>query len=239
MRLLVILPTAKGVYPPEAEQRRIDRIMSYATPQTQIEVGFPHTRSDFAPMGGGEGSAYARAENHLKIAQRMIEAEKEGFDAVVPFGMIDFGVELARSKVNIPIVAQSQAAYSIAANMVSEFGVISYQTSGHAMMRQQARLYRFDHMITGWGAAEMSNADMPKQREMLFDRFVSEGKRLVKMGAEAIVCHGMSMCPIEYSAKEYADAIGVPVIEGLGSAIAVAEAWVRLGIPYSRIRHGQ
>jgi hypothetical protein len=39
-----------------------------------------------------------------------------------------------------------------------------------------------------------------------------------------IVAHGMSMCPIEYQAKEYADAIGVPVLEGLGCAIAMAPA---------------
>jgi Asp/Glu/hydantoin racemase len=89
----------------------------------------------------------------------------------------------------------------------------------------------------GYGAAEIPNNEMPRRREELFDRFVSEGKRLVKDGAELIVCHGMSMSPIEYPPQAYADAIGVPVLEGMGCAIAMAEAWVRIGTPYSPVRY--
>ena len=48
-----------------------------------------------------------------------------------------------------------------------------------------------------------------------------------------IVCHGMSMSPVEFRAEEYAEGIGVPVLEGVGCALAMAEAWVRTGTPYS------
>jgi Asp/Glu/hydantoin racemase len=240
VRILVVLPTAKGVYPAEAEQRRVERVLSYSTPGTEVAVGFPAQRSGFTPMrrdGGGEPTGFDLNNNHAVIGQRMIEGEQEGYDACVPFGMIDFGIEIARSRCSIPIVGQSQATYAIASTMVSRFGVISYRSSGHSMMRRQAHDYGFDHAIVGWGAAEMPNAEMPARRQELFERFVSEGKRLVREGAELIVCHGMSMSPIEYSAQEYAGGIGVPVLEGLGCGIAMAEAWVRLGTPYSRIRH--
>jgi len=179
------------------------------------------------------------AHNHLRIAERMIQGEQEGYDACVPFGMIDFGVDIARSRCKIPIVGQTQAAYAMATTMANHWGVISYRSGGHSMMRRQAHAYGFDPCIVGWGAAEMSNADMPSRREALFERFVSEGKRLVTLGAEGIVCHGMSMSPIEYPAETYADAIGVPVLEGLGCGIAMAEAWVRIGAKYSPIRHPQ
>jgi Asp/Glu/hydantoin racemase len=238
VRILVVLPTAQGVYPAEAEQRRIDRVRSYSTASTQVEVGFPTERSAFAPMSrGGEANALDLAHNHLRIADRMIAAEKDGYDACVPFGMIDFGVEIARSRCTIPIIGQTQAAYAMAVTMANHWGVISYRSGGHSMMRRQAHAYGFDPYVVGWGAAEMSNADMPSRRVELFERFVSEGKRLVSLGAEGIVCHGMSMAPIEYSADEYADAIGVPVLEGLGCGIAMAEAWVRIGARYSHIRH--
>jgi len=238
MRILVVLPTAKGVYPAEAEQRRIDRVLSYGTASTEVAVGFPAERSAFAPMSRhGEANAMDLAHNHLRIAERMIQAEAEGYDACVPFGMIDFGVEIARSRCKIPILGQTQATYAIATTMANHWGVISYRSGGHSMMRRQAHAYGFDPYIAGWGAAEMSNADMPSRREELFERFVSEGKRLVALGAEGIVCHGMSMSPIEYPAQEYAAAIDVPVLEGLGCGIAMAEAWVRIGAQYSLIRH--
>jgi Asp/Glu/hydantoin racemase len=238
MRIMVVLPTARGVYPQEAEQRRIDRCLSYSTATTQIEVGFPAERSNFAPMSrGGEANGLDLATNHMRIAERIMQAEQEGIDAVVPFGMIDFGVEIARSRCMIPVIGQTQATYAIAATMSEHWGVISYKSGGHSMMRRQAHAYGFDPFIAGWGAAEMSNAEMPSRRVELFERFVSEGKRLVALGAELIVCHGMSMSPIEYPASEYADAIGVPVLEGLGCGIAFAEALVRLRTPYSRVRY--
>ena len=41
MRVLVVLPGARGVYPREAEQRRIDVVKSYSTPEVEVEVDFP------------------------------------------------------------------------------------------------------------------------------------------------------------------------------------------------------
>jgi allantoin racemase len=125
----------------------------------------------------------------------------------------------------------------MAAMMADRWGIISYQSSGHSMMHRQLRAYGFGDRAVGWGAAEMPNDQMPARRDELYERFVSEGKRLVTDGAELIVCHGMSMSPIEFSATEYAEAIGVPVLEGMGCAVAMAEAWVRTGTPYSRVRH--
>jgi allantoin racemase len=151
--------------------------------------------------------------------------------------MIDFGVELARSRCTIPIVGQAQAAYCLAAMMADRVGAITYQSRNHDLVHRQLREFGLTHLLSGLGAAEMPNTEMPRRREELFDRFVSEGKRLVKEGAELIVCHGMSMCPIEYSAKEYADAIGVPVLEGIGCAVVMCEAWVNLGTPYSPVRY--
>ena len=235
MRVFVVLPGAQGVYPKEAEQRRIDVIRSYSTPEVEMEVGFP-AEPAYEPMGRG-GTATEVARNHILVAERMILAEKEGYDACFPFGMVDFGVEIARTVCSIPIVAQTQATYCMAAMMTQRIGIIGYQSNGHANFRRQLRLYGFEHLSVGMGDAGMHNAEMPKRRQELFDRFVSEGKRLVGDGAKVIVCHGMSMSPVEFKAEEYAEGIGVPVLEGVGCALAMAEAWVRTGTPYSPIRY--
>ena len=236
MRLLVILPAARGVYPDEAAQRRIDRIRSYSRPGLQVEVDYPAEKSGFNPYGG-EGTAAAMARNHEIIAERMVLAEKEGYDAVSGFGMLDFGVEIARSRVDIPVIGQTQATYAMASMMAARIGIISYRKSNHAYHYRQMKEYGFLHLLVGLGESGIPNNEMPKRREELFERFVSEGQRLVDDGAELIVCHGMSMSPIEYPAEDYAKAIGVPVLEGLGCAVAMAQAWVQLGTPYSRIRH--
>jgi allantoin racemase len=188
------------------------------------------------PMSG-EGSAVEVANNNTMMAERMVKAEAEGYDACVPFGMRDFGVEIARARCRIPIVGQAQAAFCMAAMMANRVGAISYQSRSHPHVWQQLKEYGFLYLLAGLGAAEMPNAEMPARRDELFERFVSEGKRLVKEGAELIICHGMSMSPVEFKAQEFADGIGVPVLEGLGAAIAMAQAWVYTGTPYSRQRH--
>jgi allantoin racemase len=237
MKILVVLPAAKGVYPPEAEQRRVDLLRSYSTPEVEVEVGFPAEASGFNPFGDKGAAGMGFAHNHILVAERMVQAEKEGYDACFPFGMIDFGVEIARSSCNIPIVGQAQAAYCMAAMMTQRVGIISYQSNGHTIARRQLQEYGFEHLSVGMGAAEMPNDEMPKEPQKLYDRFVSEGKRLVKDGAEVIVCWGMSMSPIEFKPEEYAEGIGVPVLEGVGCALAMAVAWVRMGTPYSRVRY--
>jgi allantoin racemase len=236
MRMLVVLPAARGVYPEEASERRIERIRSYSRPGLEVEADYPAEVSGFNPWGGGE-TAGGMSRNHQIIAERMIQAAAEGYDAVSGFGMLDFGVEIARSRVDIPVVGQTQATYALASMMAVRWGVISYRKENHAYHYRQAREYGFLERIVGWGASGIPNNEMPRRREELFDRFVAEGKRLVDAGAELIVCHGMSMSPIEYPAAEYAAAIGVPVLEGLGCAVAMAQAWVGTGTPYSRIRH--
>lgn len=238
MKLLVVLPAAEGVYPPEAQQRRIEVIQSYASPGVEIVVGSPAEVSGFNPYGGS-GTAMEIARNHLLVAERMIQAEQEGFDACLPFGMLDFGVEIARSRCSIPIVGQAQATYAMAAMMANRIGVITYQTRTHPMTWRQLREYGFLHLVVGFGAGGMPNSQMHERRQELFENFVAEGKRLMRDGAELIVCAGMSMCPVEFTAREFTEAIGVPVLEGMACGVAMAEAWVRTGIPYSRARYPQ
>ena len=43
MRVLVVLPGARGVYPREAEQRRIDVVKSYSTPEVEVRWTSPRS----------------------------------------------------------------------------------------------------------------------------------------------------------------------------------------------------
>ncbi len=237
MKILVCLPAARGAaYPKEAEDRRVRVVESYSSATTQVVCDFPAQASGFVPFGGNAG-IIEQARNHILVAERFIQAEQEGYDACIPFGMIDFGVELARTRCKIPVIGQAQAAYALASTMAGKIGAIWYQSRSFSFGWRQVKSYGYDHLLVGFGAAEMPNNEMPQRPDELYERFVAEGKRLVKAGAELIVCHGMSMCPVEWPAAKYAEGIGVPVLEGMGSAVAMAEAWVRLGTPYSPIRY--
>jgi hypothetical protein len=51
MRILCMLPAARGVYPEEAEERRMAVMRSYATPATQIDVDYMPANLGVRPVG--------------------------------------------------------------------------------------------------------------------------------------------------------------------------------------------
>jgi hypothetical protein len=77
------------------------------------------------------------------------QAEREGYDAVVPLGMLDIGVEGGRSAVDIPVVAPLQAVLHVAAQVGEHFGVVCYHPSAIPRHRAQCIAYGMESFIAG------------------------------------------------------------------------------------------
>jgi len=94
MKILCMLPAGRGVYPKEAEERRLNLMRSYSTPSTQVDADYMPDVSGFDPWGRGNRAAPAAAEARAAelSAQRAVQAEGEGYDAFCPFGLRDIGV---------------------------------------------------------------------------------------------------------------------------------------------------
>src|ERR1700676_2806895 len=110
-----------GEYPPEERKRRMDTALAYATPE--IEVGI-------VPVGASPYYGLTPAEVQL-VAPLFIaayrEAERAGYDAVVPLGTLDLGVDGGRSAVDIPVIAPTEAMLHIASLLGDRFGMIVYE----------------------------------------------------------------------------------------------------------------
>lgn len=235
-RVLCMLPAAEGVYPDDAVKRRVETVKSYETDDLTIDIGYMPALSGFNPFGGRSGP-YELAVADFLSAERARQAEDEGYDAFIPFGMLDIGVELARYRVAIPVIGQSQSAYTIAGMMVDRCAAIWYQSRSFAYGWRQVARYKADTIVKEFYAVEMPNSEMPSRRDELRERFIEVSKTAVARGAQLIICSGMSMCPVEFSADELAADIGVPVLEGMGAAVGVARMWLSLGVSYSPLRY--
>ena len=142
MRILCMLPAARGVYPPEAEERRLNLMRSYTTPATQVDVDYMPAASGFSPWGGRAGAepppdAAARAAQ--LSAQRAVQAEQEGYDAFCPFGTLDIGVREARTCVQIPVVGQAEACFLFCGLLDRPFASCSYMPGSEDRLRAWAR----------------------------------------------------------------------------------------------------
>jgi allantoin racemase len=220
-----------GGYPPEEYQRRADVARSYSTPE--IDVGIVDTQASpyFYGMTPTEIQLVAPA-----YIESFRQAEKEGYDAVVPLGMLDLGVDGGKSAVDIPVVGPMEAALHIACLLGDRFGLIIYHEKLLAFNRAIVRRYGMEERIVGFGVSGFDLPDLTAHRDQVVQNLVSEGKKLVANGAEVIIPMGISQCPVHIKPDWLQAQLGVPVVEGIGAPIRMAAMLAGLGLKQSRLR---
>lgn len=241
MKILGMLPAGQGVYPPEAEERRISLMRSYATESTQIDVEYMPGISGFSPWSRTaqefahtpEGASDRAAELSASLAR---QAEERGYDAFCPFGTLDIGVPEARAAgVKIPVVGQAESAILYCGLLGRRFASCSYMSTpqGEKLIHWRTEVLGLDGLYVGPTAIEIPNGEYPQRRDEVLERFVGCAKKAKEMGAEIMGLVAMSICPVEFSARELSEAADFPVIDALGAQIAMAEWWHRIGLPPS------
>jgi len=110
---------AIGNYPPEERKRREDAALAYAS--TEVEVGIISVEATPYYMGNAPDLLGIAVPAFLDAYR---EAERQGYDAVVPLGTLDLGVDAGRCVVDIPVVGPSEAMLHIGAMLGRRFGII-------------------------------------------------------------------------------------------------------------------
>ena len=240
MKILCMLPAAQGVYPKEAEARRVELIRSYSTASTQVEAGYMPEASGFDPWGRTADTAMpADAETRAAAlsVQRAVQAEAKGYDAFCPFGTRDVGVREARQVVKVPVVGQTEACLLFCGLLDRRFAWVTYMPGSEERNYRWAREAGMDHLMVVSTAIGIPNSEYPQRRGELLERFVACAAEARAHGAEIMGLVAMSICPTEYSAKELSDACGLPVLDAMACQVAMAEWWHRTGLPPTLLRY--
>lgn len=220
-----------GGYPPEEYQRRADVARSYST--AEIEVGIVDTKASPYFYGITPTEIQLVAPAYIESFR---QAEKDGYHAVVPLGMLDLGVDGGKSAVDIPVVGPMEAALHIACLLGDRFGLIIYHEKLLAFNRAIVRRYGMEERIVGFGVSGFDLPDLTAHRDEVVQNFVNEAKKLVANGAEVIIPMGISQCPVHIKPDWLQAQLGVPVVEGIGAPIRLAAMLAGLGLKQSRLR---
>ncbi len=220
-----------GGYPPEEYQRRADVARSYST--AEIEVGIIDTKASPYFYGITPTEIQLVAPAYIESFR---QAEKQGYHAVVPLGMLDLGVDGGKSAVDIPVVGPMEAALHIACLLGDRFGLIIYHEKLLAFNRAIVRRYGMEERIVGFGVSGFDLPDLTDHRDEVVRNFVNEAKKLVANGAEVIIPMGISQCPVHIKPDWLQAQLGVPVVEGIGAPIRMAAMLAGLGLKQSRLR---
>lgn len=229
MKIMALL----AQYPPDELARRQAAMRAAASPGTQV---------DFAEIAG---SVYRSGMTDLHrslvaplIARLALDAQQAGYDAVVPYGTLDLGVEAARHVIDIPIVGPGRAACHTAAILAERFAVICYDQHHVAMFGKLLREWRMESYVSSVRPVDIVVTSMAAQRDELRRRFVAQAKRLVEEeGAQLILPLGLTMVPVTFAAADLAGDIGVPVLDPLTIAMRLAETLAASGVSNSRVAY--
>jgi allantoin racemase len=225
MKIMVVM----GEYPPEEGERRRQAVLKCASPDT--EIGFETIKATFFRRSNSQVNSLSAGPLVAEIAQK---AEADGYDAVVPFGTLDAGVELARNLIRIPIVGAGQSVLHLGAQLSSRLGVIAYEDKSIPFMRKQMHAWRVADSVVGIRGIGIPLPESTKSRDVMRERFIQVARDLIdNHDAEIIVPMGVTMVPVQYSPQEFEKELGVPVMDALKTSIQTAEMMVRMRLTHS------
>lgn len=226
LRVLGVL----GQYPADELERR-ERAMIEAAPPG-VEMGFSYMK----------GSVYHKGLTNLHralvgpvVAREAKAAEDAGYDAVVPYGTLDLGVEEARHVVDIPVVGPGRTAAGVASTLTDRFVVVVYDKPHVIMQVRLLRAWGVENLVTSIRPVDIPITEMVAEVDRLRETFVRVARAAVEEeGAQLVVPMGMTMVPVLLSAKSLADDIGVPVLDPLSLSLGLAETLARGSVKNSR-----
>ena len=225
MKIMVVM----GEYPPEEGERRRQAVLKCASPET--EIGFDVIKATFFRHSNSQVNSLSAGPLVAEIA---VKAEAAGYDAVVPFGTLDAGVELARNLVRIPVIGAGQSVLHLGAQLSSRLGVIAYEDKSVPFVRKQMHAWRVADSVVGIRGIGIPLPESTKNRDIMRARFIEVARDLIDHhDAEIIVPMGVTMVPVQYSPQEFEKELGVPVMDALKTSIQTAEMMVRMGLRHS------
>jgi len=159
-------------------------------------------------------------------------AEADKVDAHIVACFDDTGVDAARSLATAPVIGIGEAGFHMASLIAHRFSVVTTLSRSVAVIEANLVRYGLIARCAGVRASDVAVLELEDPRSDARARISAEIGRAVREDrADAIVlgCAGMADL-----ARALSEEHGVPVIDGVASAVVMAEGLVRIGLTTSK-----
>ncbi|MPY50713.1 aspartate/glutamate racemase family protein [Streptomyces acidicola] len=181
----------------------------------------------------GPESAEGWLDSYLSAAAvlDLLRTYEEPYDAVVMAGFGEHGREGARELVDVPVVDITEAAAHFACLLGRRYGVVTTLERSCGQIEdslETAGVGRNCAAVVGTGLGVLDLGDDRRTEEA----FVAAAERAREAGAEVLVLGCAGMTGLQRTVGEK---VGLPVVDGVGAAVKLAESLVTLGLTTSRV----
>ncbi len=195
----------------------------------------PGTEIEAATSASGPISIEGFFDGALSLPGLLAEirdGEAAGVDAHVIACFDDTGLDAARALAKAPVIGIGEAAYHLATLIAGRFSVVTTLPRSIPVLEHNLLRYGLAFRCASVRAAGVAVLELERPGSPACARISAEiGAALAEDRAEAIVlgCAGMVDLAETLSAEH-----GVPVIEGVGAAVKLAETLVALRLATSK-----
>ena len=208
-----------------------------------LEQYSPGARSDtelsVALLDRGPASIESRYDEGLAVpgvVRKVVEAEKQGVDAVIIDCMADPGLEAAREMVSIPVIGPGETAMHVASMLGHRFSVVTVLDSAAPMFEARAAQLGVAERLASVRALNIPVLELG-DTERVVKALTEKSLLAVRAdGAHLIVFGCTGMIGLADDVKKGLENHGiadVPVVDPPLLAVKVAEAFADLGLSHA------
>jgi allantoin racemase len=218
MRILVVNPFGGTEFRGRENLEKIKR------PDTEFDM---ENIADVYPLKNNQW-LYFRHMCTDGTLDRIIRAEKEGYDAVFISCNLDIGLYEARSLVNIPVTATLESAALVAYMMGTKFSLISVDD-------QNARIQKMILEQYGLAGKWASNRSIwidandlypdKTQEDIVYEKATEVGRKCVEEDGAEVLIPGCTLfgSVLTHRVKDPIEELGAPFIDGMVAGFKMAE----------------
>lgn len=163
----------------------------------------------------------------------IVQAEHDGFDAVIIGCFGDPGLEAARELVDIPVIGPGEASLLTAAGLGHRFSVVTILDNVVASQEHQAHRAGVLGKLASVEAIGIPVLDLMGDRDATIEGVVAAGRRAIERHrADTLMLGCMTLSFMGIGDLVSAE-LGVPVLEANRVALKSAESLVSLGLSHS------
>ncbi|NHC62311.1 aspartate/glutamate racemase family protein [Paenalcaligenes suwonensis] len=198
----------------------------------------PSTELVYRPVRVGSTSFMSHHDwllADIGIYEAAVDAEKEGFDAVVIDTMSDSGMAALRSVLSIPVIGPGKASMLYALTLGNSFSVLAQWKPALPRYKKVIREYGLERQCASVRSFDIEpdfvNLTEGKE-DTVFPRMLETAMRCVEEDGAEVICLGSTT--MHLAAKYLAEHLPVPLINPGPFSYKLAETLLSLKLTHSR-----
>ena len=195
---------------------------------------------DHSTLDAGPASIECRFDDAFSVPdllKKTLQAEQQGFNAVVVNCMADSGLAALREAVSIPVVATAQTAMHVASLLGGGFGYIGLLEKCRAQATDLAAVYGLENRLVAYASIDTKVLAITEHEETVADKLGEAAVNMIRqhhVGSIILGCTGFVNCAEKMQARVVSEGLSAQIINPLPLAIHLADALVKAGLSHSK-----